>query len=79
LVVLNPQDSTLSKYSPWVSHARSDTSPYVYANADRRRDAVTDGSNWRKEPAAALRGFANTLPPVSADSAFNAIKSARAM
>ena len=51
-MVLNPQDCNFSKYSDWVAKLRSDISPYVYANALNRRDAVTAGFNWRSDPAA---------------------------
>ena len=35
------------------------------------REAVTFGSFWRSDPAAALRGFANALPPASSSCPFS--------
>ena len=34
-------------------------------------DAVTQGSFWRSDPAAALRGFANALPPAARSCTFS--------
>ena len=38
------------------------------------RDAVTFGSFWRSEPAAALRGLANGFSPASTSRAFSSSK-----
>ena len=43
------------------------------------RDAVIAGSSCRIDPAAALRGLANTLPPAAACASFSARKSALVM
>ncbi len=54
----------------------SNVTPSAYPNecthSRSGREAVTFGSFWRSDPAAALRGFANALPPAWSSWSFSA-------
>src|SRR5581483_6565513 len=69
-----------SSVSVWVANAGpSSTAPSWYVHNDSSRDAVIDGSFWRTDPAADLRGLANRRSPASAWRLFNRSKAAIGM
>ena len=53
------------------SNVTPSAAPNEWTHSRRGREAVTFGSFWRSEPAAALRGFANALPPASSSCSFS--------
>ena len=77
-LVTKPRAARRAIAAVWVSaERRRDLAPGVGEEVERAA-AVTAGSSWRSEPAAALRGLAK-VRPVSAWRAFSASKSAWVM
>jgi len=61
------------------SPSASFSHPNTKKKISRGRSATTDGSSWRRVPAAALRGFANGSSPRSINASLYALKASRGM
>ena len=62
----SPQAASASYAADWAVGSKPSRAPMPWQTMPSARVAVTRGSFWRSEPAAALRGLANTGLPASA-------------
>ena len=64
----SPAEAAHSRNARWESKPTPSAAPNECTHRRSGRDAVTFGSFWRSDPAAALRGFANAFWPASCSS-----------